>query len=168
MKKTLLILLLLSSLSFGRLHAQSFDGPGDEKLMLSVSLHRGNRFGAEYTRLSGISNVFSYGYLLGYHFYKSDRYGFLQDVNNMTASMLVRFNTTNLLNISEKFNYHITLGIGLLRLTAHTGFTYMFTERIGLDVDFAYPLTHYFFKEMIEPYGYSVPYGNLSLVINLQ
>ena len=162
------------------MQAQSFDGPGDNKRFFSVSLHQPFGVGMEMYELTGYTRVFSLGYFVGFHY--SPKYHLLVNLthffNNLEGGLLARFNTTNLLNLNEKINPHFTFLLGF-RLAGFAGVTYMFSERVGLEINFAYPFYNFFSTSdmfdddesiLFKPLdiGFSRPYVFLSFVWNYQ
>jgi len=158
---------ILISVFIFRSEAQAYDGWGDTKSFIGVSLHAAAKPGLYYSRMFGLTDILSTGGTLGIVLDENLADNFDTYVD---PSFIIRVNGTNFLN-TPAVNPHVSLGISVFRLTALTGVTYMMGEKIGLDLLVGLPFLYKPFHKQEDknnklPVGFNKPYAGLSVVIN--
>ena len=152
-------------------YAQAFDGANDFKSTMGVSFHDGGKLGFNLSYSFGINRIISLGGTGGV--VMDSRYApFLENWNNFDISFMIRLNSAYIIYLSENLNFHADLNIGITRVGAGVGVTYMISENNGFDLMFHIPLTTKSFlsqireKQIYSPGGYVAPYIGISFVKN--
>lgn len=124
-------------------YSQSYIGKGDEKLQIGATIvDGGTGLLATYDRGLGenISVGVSSSYLLS-----ADKYNNIKPdaIDRFDLKARVNVHLTDVLNISENFDFYPGLSIGLKNLGLHAGARYFFTKGFGIFSEADFPIAKF-------------------------
>jgi hypothetical protein len=140
MKKiTLLVLVLVSSLSF----SQAYKGKGDTKGQVGFNVQDGGT-GINISTDFGIGENMSFGFTSTY-LLSADRILDVKPAFEDRFDLKARFNANlgNVFKLDPKMDVYPGLNLGLRNFGAHLGFRYFFTDGFGLYAEGGVPLAKY-------------------------
>ncbi len=155
-------------------YSQSYIGKGDEKMQIGISfVDGGTGLLASYDRGLGenISVGISSTYLLSANSYSytdsSVNYTVDPDaIDRFDLKARVNVHLTDVLNISDNFDFYPGLNIGLKNLGLHTGARYFFTKGFGLFSEIDFPIAKFDDKADFQYFnGFKL---NLGVSLNLE
>jgi outer membrane protein G len=140
MKKILTIVLLGASFM---INAQTFEGKGDIKLNIGMTLQNGGT-GILVSGDYGLGKNFSVGVLSSYLLGVNDFLGkkpALED--RFDAKLRFNANLGNVINVDPKLDIYPGLNLGLKNFGGHIGARYFFSDGFGVFSEFSVPFAKY-------------------------